>query len=253
MFEFTMESPRERTGIMRRVMLCTFLVVTLATARFCEADKPKCPCDTTGQPVPATTQSELQAAPWVCPLWEVLQLGGGNLYYCERFTAEDCTDPPEVVYAFGVLAYPCYCSEGDSGCCFSTGHKAIPETKPFPGLRRLVRPTDQYELPSGRAREFAYSDTISGLEYVTCKVDSSTSFVARVFRLAIDKEGAASGFHTTSTENIYIAFETSHTQSSAEVNCTPVDPAYDGTYYVYRASHALTSTQKITILIFRAR
>ena len=228
------------------IVLLNLLFSDRVTA--CEEPSKKTPCSQAKGGNAADSQSkDGKGFPWVCPLWEVLAMGGGNLYYCERF-ATSCAEP-EVVYAFGVLPFPCDCSEGEDGCCFSGR-----PTSSFPGLRSPILETDSYLQPPGRAREFSVVSTNSSVPYIKC-ADGGSNFYAKVFMLSLDVEGAASGFQRQSSRTIWLAFETSHTPSSApQVNCAAVGSAApNGTHYVYLATHVLSPTQTIKIMVLRAR
>jgi len=235
---------------MIRSLLLLLALTSLPQSSFGDERAPSRPPCEEGKVVSKKNSSETEkrSLPTVCPLWEVLRMGGGNLYYCDYFQTGNCTDPPDVVYAFGVYSWPCSCTGSDLGCCFHAFR-----SDPFPGL--LARVPEDYELamPSGRSGDFSRVLADPELRFAKCTIEKET-FFAKVFVIALDVKGADGGIPHSLSRCIYVAFETTATPISfKELTCDPLQPSAGGEFYGLKTKYSPSPTQKIPVLILRAR
>ena len=227
-------------------------IVWLVAASVALGDEPGKPCEKCGQAagkVEGNAKKGPYPAPWACPLFEVMALGDGNLYYCDYFTTEDCSDEPQAVYEFGDFPFPTSCATND---CISARDKG--SAGPFTGLDFPVAQGYVHVMPSGRAREYSRVCIDPTLSFIKC--DAEGEVFAKVFMIAMDLKGARAGIPTHQfTRSIYVAFQVSGKPDAFETItvCKPVGQSSGGKNFVFQATYSANATQKFPILVFKTK
>jgi len=108
---------------------------------------------------------------YACPIWPIMAVDGGILYYCDNFPTDDCEETPEAAYLVGEYQWPAIC---DSQCehvvytreqlqavekqmaSGSRKTKSLTLRSHFPGHSATLDP-DAFELaiPAGKGRQFS--------------------------------------------------------------------------------------------------
>lgn len=219
-------------------------LLMLATTRG-SAQEPKV---AEAEPKPAAAEKDNS---YFCPLFELMVMTGGTLYYCDLFDQSDCLDEPEATYALGEYEYPCSCIGETEHCC----HAAYGGSRPFPGLLSAVPAGFVHRMPHGRARE--NSKVLSDPEVPFIKFDLGKRTVyAQVFVISLDIAGATGGIPTGNfTRDIYLAFESKANPAGAKsVTAKAADPATSqGNHYAYTAAFPSMSGKTRQILILTVR
>jgi hypothetical protein len=163
-----------------------------------------------------------------CPLWEIMYLDEGVIYYCDRYANAGCINP-EPAYAFGIYSFPQICpnctayleyrgaSSGDESAAKAEPGRCCPGTpKDEPGTRPdgaagtaksfegIDEPIDFDEGLRLRAPAKFWSKVRLIPELVYLKFEGE-EFYAKVFELTIDVDGIQ-GKPSKTTER-YIAVQ----------------------------------------------
>ena len=129
--------------------LTCLLLLSLPSALADEPEKKCKACEKTAAAESMNVEPRDTGPPWICPLFELLAMGDGNLYYCNYYETTDCSDEPQAVYIFGVYDFPTDCADNN---CFGDAFRARSGTG-FKGLKFAVGQAYLHKMPSGRAHE----------------------------------------------------------------------------------------------------
>jgi hypothetical protein len=203
----------------------------------------------------------------LCPLWEVDYLPDEMvMYYCDRFTTEDCTDTPTVDYYVGNHSWPttncpdcvAYYDEnrdGDLGENSKADKKAEAirgGVTPYPGFEGGPKDHD-YPGPALYEEASEASDILVNpkVQYVKAAMEEK---YAKVFVYVLDVE-AKTGNPQARPRKIYVAFEVKdkptfiHTEKEAV--WTPIPPTGSAPH-AFRAIVEVEG-KRIPIMVLKAR
>lgn len=230
----------------------TFAVLTLGSQTLAQEPTVAAPASAAENPASDPPTKE----PNFCPLFELLVMSGGTMYYCDLFV-EDCCGEPQATYGFGEYDYPCSCCGVTEHCCPPSKHLKSLLGCPFPGLVKPVPDGYVHQMPAGRARENSKVQSFTHLPYIKFPLGTSVVY-AQVFEISLDIDGARGGIPTGNyTRKIYVAFETTERPTSAKEldkddieHLGPATPA--GKQYVHKTT-LIANDQAIQVLIMTVR
>jgi hypothetical protein len=137
----------------------------------------------------------------VCPLWPIYSLGDIDLFYCDRYQKDDCTDEPTVEYDYLPASTPCPCPCANCVQRAPTAHSgvvtAIGPNDPYPRL-------DQLPVEAQRRMKVL---TDPDLTFVDCRDADGNSYIAKVFLLLVATQSKNKDYQHP-PRFVYVAFQT---------------------------------------------
>lgn len=182
--------------------------------------------------------------PWICPLWELMYIDEGVLYYADYYLDNECVNP-EASYAFGVFPWPMICPECEPAALERDKQHL---GKKFLGLHSKV-PLD-YVLtlpaPANHWTEISLDQEIPYLKF------TGEEFYAKVFRLDMDVAGIQ---NSDEPEEPYVRYVALQVNEKPNVGFSEVTPKkLDGDpCYAFSATKELANGKEIKILVLKAR
>jgi hypothetical protein len=232
-----------------------------------------------GAPTSVVEQSQTKDAddgygpPWACPVYPIMVMPEGTMYYCNRHQTDNCANPTSC-YLIGDYDWPRSCpndvcetatyKDGDEkpGRNPSIMFKGLNEPVPVEYMHRHLRDDahapgqeeDKSCFPGGPTRRFFSVSEHSSLKFIEVHPfkDGELRVLAKVLKVEVD-EGLASGGASNKVET-FVAFEVDRAPQGGwtQIPDVNVTPAWARESHAYNVKWTLDN-REINILLLLAK